>query len=106
MSSLSIGLAIKAIREAKKMTGKELGQLVGVEHYDISRIETGKVRLDFRMATKIAAALHVTLDMIHQQSLKLEVHLASKNTSLAEVTEAKKQLKEVLKDLSSAIPSH
>ena len=106
MKSLSIGLAIKAIREAKKMTGKELGELVDVKHYDISRIETGKVRLDFTTATKIAAALHVTLDMIHQQSLKLEVQLESKNTSLSEVTEAKKHLRQVLKDLSSAIPSH
>ena len=85
------------------MTGKELGGSVGLQHYDISRIETGKVRLDFMTATRIASALNVSLDMINEQSMKLEQRLASKNTSLSEVSEAKKRLHEVMKDLSAAM---
>ena len=106
MSTLSVGLAIKAIREAKGMTGRELGERSGLQHYDISRIETGKVRLDFGTATRIASTLNISLDMINEQSMKLEEKFAAHNTPLTEVSDAKKRLHEIMKDLRATVPSH
>jgi transcriptional regulator with XRE-family HTH domain len=101
MNSLSIGLAIRTLRKRKGVTGKELGDHVGLKHYDISRIENGKVRLDFMSATKIASALGVSLDQIREQSEKLDRKLASRNITLSEIDDAKAQLNEVLKELKS-----
>lgn len=56
-----IALAIKVLRERKGLTAKELSEQAGLPSYAVSRIDGGKLRLDFLTAARLAPFLGVTL---------------------------------------------
>lgn len=56
--SFLIGEAIKQARQSKKLTQKELGELIGVQRAQISRIESGK-NLTFSTISKIFRAMNI-----------------------------------------------
>ena len=56
--SFLIGEAIKHARQSKKLTQKELGELIGVQRAQISRIESGK-NLTFATISKIFRAMNI-----------------------------------------------
>jgi len=47
----------KLARIASRFTQRELGELVGLPEYQVTRIETGRTVPDTEMKTKLAAAL-------------------------------------------------
>ncbi|GHT50493.1 transcriptional regulator [Bacteroidia bacterium] len=69
-----IGKAIKQTRQERKLTQEELGQLIGVQKAQISRLESsaGNVTVDTLM--KVFTAL--------KAKVKLQVELSSVNISL------------------------
>ena len=50
-----------AARKRRGMTGTELGEMVGLRKDQISKIESGRRRLDIAELPRVAAALGVTV---------------------------------------------
>lgn len=65
----SVGHKIKALREQKDMTQKDLAYLVGVHQSKISQCETGERGISFALAVKIASALGVPVDELASRSV-------------------------------------
>jgi Zn-dependent peptidase ImmA (M78 family)/transcriptional regulator with XRE-family HTH domain len=61
MSSVEIGARISALREARGMTGEELGEALGLSRSQVSKIEHGIRRLDVSEVAALADALEVSL---------------------------------------------
>lgn len=61
MAESELGTRIAALREARGMTGEELGAALGVSRSQISKIEHGTRRLDVSEVALIADALEVSL---------------------------------------------
>jgi len=61
MSGNELGARIGALREARGMTGEELGAALGLSRSQISKIEHGTRRLDVSEVAMIADALEVSL---------------------------------------------
>ena len=59
---MDYGKQIKELREKAGMTQADLAKVIGVDHSNISQIETGERGLNVKKADKIAAALGVTLN--------------------------------------------
>jgi Predicted transcriptional regulator with C-terminal CBS domains len=57
-----IGEAIKQARQAKHLTQEELGEMVGVQKAQISRIENGK-NLTFSTVRKLFKAMGLTVSL-------------------------------------------
>lgn len=55
---------ITLIRRKKKMTQKQLGELVGLSQAAICNYENGYRKLDFDTAKKISVALECSLDKL------------------------------------------
>ncbi|MGG4288314.1 helix-turn-helix transcriptional regulator [Priestia megaterium] len=53
---------IKAIRERKGITQKELAQRIGISHWWINHVENGKKKPSIRTVAKIAQALDVSIE--------------------------------------------
>ncbi len=61
MDQKELGARIAALREARGMTGEELGATLGLSRSQVSKVEHGTRRLDVSEVAIIADALHVSL---------------------------------------------
>src|SRR5271156_2027702 len=61
MGDNGLGARIAALREARGMTGEELGSAIGLSRSQISKIEHGTRRLDVSEIAEIADVFEVTL---------------------------------------------
>lgn len=62
MELTQIGFAVRAARQAARMTARELASAAALTPTALSKIETGQQNLDFKTAIKIAKALGISLD--------------------------------------------
>lgn len=62
LSSFLIGEAIKKARQAKNLTQEELGNLIGVQRAQISRIENGK-NLTFSTISRVFKAMGISVKL-------------------------------------------
>jgi DNA-binding XRE family transcriptional regulator len=69
-----IGKAIKQTRKERKLTQEELGQLIGVQKAQISRLENSASNVTVDTLMKVFTAL--------KAKVKLQVELSSMNISL------------------------
>ena len=60
---------LKAAREAKGLSQRELGQLVGIPQSHISKIESGNVDMRVSSLTELARALNLELKIVPRRSL-------------------------------------
>ncbi|HRD79056.1 MAG TPA: helix-turn-helix transcriptional regulator [Hyphomicrobiaceae bacterium] len=73
---------IRELREAKGLSQDELGAKVGTNKFKVSRIETGETRLTLDLATKIAAALDVSVaEVLNVQAIPTARGLAEEAVS-------------------------
>jgi transcriptional regulator with XRE-family HTH domain len=63
-ASDDIAVSIRAARQSKRLTQRELGQRVGLPQSHISKIETGAVDLQLSSLTEIARALDLEIKLI------------------------------------------
>ena len=56
-----VGTRVAAARKQRRMSGTELGEMVGLRKDQISKIESGRRRLDVAELPHVAAALGVTV---------------------------------------------
>lgn len=100
MEQLTLGLAIKALRENKKLSAKELSLSAGLPEYVVSRIENGKLRLDFATAYALSSAMGVTMDELANVARSLAP------SRIIEKTEELKEVRAQLKALQSELLKH
>lgn len=62
LQSFLIGDAIKQARQSKNLTQEELGNLIGVQRAQISRIENGK-NLTFSTIAKVFKAMEISVKL-------------------------------------------
>lgn len=60
---------LKAAREAKGLSQRELGQLVGIPQSHISKIESGNVDMRVSSLTELARALNLELTLVPRRAL-------------------------------------
>lgn len=76
-----VGARIAAARKRRRMSGTELGEIVGLRKDQISKIESGRRRLDVAELPRVAAALGVTVRSLLGQpdrpALAIAARLAS-----------------------------
>lgn len=85
MEQHTLGLAVKALREAKGFSAKELSIKAGLPEYAVSRIENGKVRLDFATAFELSSAMDVTMDELANVAKKFAPAIIERTEELKEV---------------------
>ena len=56
-----VGQRIKTLREQKKMTQRDLGDLVDMEQNHVSRLESGRTNLTIKNIFRISQALGVKM---------------------------------------------
>jgi transcriptional regulator with XRE-family HTH domain len=78
LRSAEIGARVAAARHQTGMTGSELGAAVGLRKDQISKIESGKRRLDVGELPGIAAALGVTVRYLVGQSERPGLAMAAR----------------------------
>lgn len=88
MISKLIGQKIKAFRKKKKLTLKELGQLINKAESTVSKYETGEISIDIATFYEIAYALEVDI----QQLLVVPEHQTAVSTEIKEVSSFFKDL--------------
>ena len=62
LHSFLIGEAIKKVRESKNLTQEDLGNLIGVQRTQISRIENGK-NLTFSTIARVFQAMEISVKL-------------------------------------------
>jgi transcriptional regulator with XRE-family HTH domain len=102
--------AIRAARQAKALTQKELGQRVGLPQSHISKIERGAVDLQLSSLIEIARALNLEVKLVPRKALAavegvVRAHGTTVDTSRAlnllnEQTQLAERIKESSPDLS------
>lgn len=100
--NLSIGLAIRKLREEKGVTARELGENSGFKDYELSKIERGLQRLDLAGALRVTEALGVTLNEFADIVRRIEPQTAAHKEALEHAAKARKRLRELVKSLESA----
>ena len=71
LNSLHLGKAIRNARLAQKLTQEELGERIGVQKAQISRLEKGRTPISLQTMSRVFRALGVT-------SAKLDLGIAGK----------------------------
>ena len=84
LNSFLIGEAIKQARQSKNLTQEELGNLIGVQRAQISRIENGK-NLTFSTIARVFKAMGI--------SAKLEIGSMGKDHTLFALVDGTVQFK-------------
>ncbi len=92
LDPIAIGLAVQQLRNNKDLSAKDLSLLSGLPSYTVSRIETGKLKLDFITAMQLSTVLKVSLD---------EIARLAANFMTPELSAKKQQLNEVRKQIKS-----
>lgn len=102
---------LKAAREAKGLSQRELGQLVGAPQSHISKIENGRVDLRVTSLIEIARALDMELTIVPRRSLSAIKSIAQgtvhRPTETARnPTAIQKELKRVENTITNLIRKH
>lgn len=58
------GIRLRKLRKEKKLTGEQLGKILGVTKTAVSYWETGRVKMDDQMMIKVADYFEVTTDYL------------------------------------------
>lgn len=93
------GLALKVLRESRSLSALELSEKAGLPSYTVSRIETGKLNLDFITAIILARQLDVSLDLIASTANNLPPELLEQEIKLIETRKEIKELRTKTKNL-------
>jgi len=99
-----IAASIRAARQAKALTQKELGQRVGLPQSHISKIERGAVDLQLSSLVEVARALDLEVELVPRRALSavagvIRAHSVTSETSRAlYLINAQVQLAERIKD--------
>lgn len=64
MSDLPIGQKIKAVREQKELTQKEVADKIGVTKQFYGRVENGKTNPTLKTLTAITDVLNCKIDLV------------------------------------------
>ena len=82
LNSFLIGEAIKQARQSKNLTQEELGNLIGVQRAQISRIENGK-NLTFSTIARVFKAMGISakLEIVTNYTTKCYIKSGSENAS-------------------------
>ena len=72
---------LKAAREAKGLSQRELGQLVGIPQSHISKIESGNVDMRVSSLTELARALNLELTLVPRRALPAVKSIAQASVS-------------------------
>jgi Zn-dependent peptidase ImmA (M78 family)/transcriptional regulator with XRE-family HTH domain len=99
MEERSVGSRIAALREARGMTGAQLGAVIGLTKSQISKIENGTRNLDVSEVALVADALGVTLAEILGVERKGGLALAARvmnELTEAEALPARRRVRQVL----------
>lgn len=87
-ASIFVGQRIKNIRRGKGLTGKELGDKIGLSQQHVSRIENGAVNISVDLIYELSRVLDVTLsdliDGVGFQSKTLKPPFSCKTTCQAD----------------------
>lgn len=73
-----VGARVAAARKRRGMTGTELGEMVGLRKDQISKIESGRRRLDISELPRVAAALGVTVRSLLGQADRPALAIATR----------------------------
>ena len=92
--NIKFGLALKALREARGWSACDLSTRAGLANYTVSRIETGKVNLDFSTAIVLTEQLGVTLDSLASTAATLPPELLEQEMQLARAREDMKTIRQ------------
>ena len=76
-----VGSRVAAARKQRGMTGTQLGEIVGLRKDQISKIESGRRRLDVSELPRVAAALGVTVRSLVGQAERPALAIASRLTA-------------------------
>lgn len=87
---MEIGERIKKYRKEKKLTQKQLGELIGVSATNITKYEKGDLKISADMISRIANALEVTSSDIIDIDNKNDITL-KENRELKEKIEKLEQ---------------
>ncbi|WP_054773314.1 helix-turn-helix domain-containing protein [Methylogaea oryzae] len=68
MDMKTLGERIKRAREERRLTQKQLGEMVGIDQAHISRLERGEKGMAIDSLAAIAKALHVSLSDIMEDA--------------------------------------
>lgn len=99
--SIKYALALKALREERGLTALELSMQAGVSSYKVSRIETGKLGLDFITAYKLSQPLGVTLNTWALAADALPCAVLEQELALIQARAGVKKLRERVRQLRS-----
>lgn len=66
------GAKLRTLRMQRGMTTRELGELLGVSHPFVTRMEQGKKTPNVAMVIKVAAIFGVSVDQLVLDTLELE----------------------------------
>lgn len=91
LSRMSVGLAVRAMRDAARLTINDLATMTGISISSLSRTENGLRDLNFAEATAIAAA--VKIDIEHLRTL-------AETFEREGVTDKQRQVSELERDLN------
>jgi Zn-dependent peptidase ImmA (M78 family)/transcriptional regulator with XRE-family HTH domain len=76
--AVQVGARVATARKQRGMTGTELGEMVGLRKDQISKIESGRRRLDISELPRVAAALGVTVRSLIGQAERPALTIAGR----------------------------
>jgi transcriptional regulator with XRE-family HTH domain len=92
MDTLSIGLTIRSLRDAKGISGKELAKQANIRDYELSRLERGHQKLDLERAIRLARALGVSMNEFCDAVLRVEPQVQQQKEAFEIALHAHKRL--------------
>lgn len=96
LSRASVGLAVRAVREAARLTLSDLAQEVGMTTASLSRTENGLRDIEFAEAVAISAAVRIELETLRTLAETFE------HAGTAAAIQQKSQLQSDLRELQRA----
>lgn len=91
--TIKFALAIKILRESRGLSASELSIRAGLAPYIVSRLERGKLNLDFLTAMSLAKELDISLELLAETAKNLPPELLEQETKLIQAREEIKKLK-------------
>jgi len=97
MDSVVVGLALRKLRQKRKLTAQALSLSANLPGYTVSRIENAKLNLDFITADALVRVLGITLTELANAVLEL------KDTPAAAMAKQQFNLRSEIKDIKAKI---
>lgn len=101
MTNLSVGLAIRKLRDEQGMSAKELCEVAGFKDYELSRIERGQQKLDLMGALRVSKALGTSMNRFCDLILQIEPQVQDQRVALETALHARKKLTELIRKLET-----